>query len=131
VSRGTDDASPLLAFDQNFDGAVGQAQQLDHRPSVPTSIDVVFSRIIGLGVALRRQQDRLLLVHRLFERLDRLLAPDEERNHHVREDNDIREWQSGNFIPYRRPALSPLSFRKSILVPLRVNARSSRFRRFW
>ena len=45
------------------------------------------------GGLLGDQHDVLARLHRHFERLDRLRAADEQRNHHVREDDDVAQRQ--------------------------------------
>ena len=97
------DARPLLALDEHLDGAVGQPEQLHHRAERPDAIDVVLGRLVRLGVLLRCQQDRLLLVDRLLERPDRLLATDEQRDHHVREHDDVaqRQERDAQLVPLR------------------------------
>jgi hypothetical protein len=66
--------APPLALDQHLDGAVGKPEELHHRPERADAVDVVLGRIVGLRILLRREEDVLLLVHRLFEAADRLLA---------------------------------------------------------
>ena len=74
-----------LALDENLHGAVGQAQQLnddadraDPEDVIGSSGSLVFAFFCG------GKENLLVLVHRLFEGVDRLLAPDEERHDHVR-----------------------------------------------
>ena len=81
------------ALDQHLDGAVGQLEQLQHARERADAVDGVSRRIVVRGILLRRQQDERIRTHHLFERLDRLLAPDEERHDHVREDNDVPQRQ--------------------------------------
>ena len=57
------------------------------------SIDGVGRRIVVGGVLLRREQDERVRAHHFFERLDRLLAADEQRNDHVRENDDVPQRQ--------------------------------------
>ena len=49
--------------------------------------------IVDVGLLLGDQQDALVGAHGRVERLDRLLAPDEQRNHHVRIDDDVAQRQ--------------------------------------
>src|SRR5262249_27249595 len=55
--------------------------------------DGVRSGIIVTGVLLRRKQDLLVGTHHLLERIDRLLAPDEQRHDHIGEDDDVAQRQ--------------------------------------
>ena len=48
--------------------------------------------VLGGGL-LRHQQDALARLHRGFQRLDRLRAPDEQRDHHVREHHHVAQRQ--------------------------------------
>ncbi len=81
------------AFDQHLDGAVGQLEQLQHARERADLVDRAGRRIVVGGVLLRGEQDERVGAHHLFERLDRLLAPDEERHDHVREDDDVAQRQ--------------------------------------
>ena len=51
-----------------------------------------------------REQDLLVCAHHLFERIDRLLAADEQRHDHVRKDHDVAQRQRPD-----RSLLPPLS----------------------
>ena len=81
------------ALDQHLDGAVGQLEQLQHARERADLVDRVGRRIVVGGVLLRRQQNERVRAHHLFERLDRLLAADEQRHDHVREDDDVAQRQ--------------------------------------
>ena len=83
------DLHAALAFDQHLHRAVRQAQQLDHLRDGADLVDVFGRGIVRLRLLLRGEHDLLVLTHRVFERLDRLLATDEERNDHVRENDDV------------------------------------------
>ena len=77
--------------------------------TVPTRIDVVGGRIVLGGVLLRDQQDLLVVLHHRFERADRLLAADEQRHDHVREDDDVAQRQDGQQIGAPRRGLDALA----------------------
>ena len=81
------------ALDQHFDRAVGQLEQLQDTRERPGLENRVRRRIVIGGVLLRREQDERVGSHHLFQRLDRLFAPNEERNDHVREDDDVAQRQ--------------------------------------
>ena len=79
------------ALDQNLDGAVGQLQQLQDIGERADVVDRVGFRIVVGGIDLGGKQDLLFRAHHLFQRLDRLLAADEQRNDHVREHDDVAQ----------------------------------------
>ena len=81
------------ALDQHLHGAVGQLQQLQHVGERADVVDRVGLGIVVGGVLLGGEQDLLVGAHHLFERPDRLLAPDEERHDHVREHDDVAQRQ--------------------------------------
>ena len=81
------------AFDQHLHGAVGQLEKLQHAGERADAENGIGRRIVVGGVLLRRQQDERVRTHHLFERLDGLLAADEQRNDHVRENNDVPQRQ--------------------------------------
>ena len=83
----------LRAFDQHLDGAVGQLQQLQHAGERAGLVNGVGRRIVIGGVLLRGEQDERVRAHHLFERLDRLLAADEQRHDHVRKHHDVAQRQ--------------------------------------
>jgi len=83
----------LRTLNQHLNGAVGELQHLQHRRD---AADIV--EIVGGGVVLRRltlcdEQNVLSGVHRHIERLDRFGAPDEQRDHHMGEHDDVAQWQ--------------------------------------
>ncbi len=87
------DQRALAAFDQHLDGAVRQLEQLQHVGDGTNLVYFLLSGIILRGAALRDQQNFLLGRHRRIQRTDRLLATDEQWNHHVRKNHDITQWQ--------------------------------------
>ena len=89
VDRG---AAPAL--DQHLDGAVGQLQQLQHGGDGAGGIDLVGRRIVVLRILLGHDEDVLVVAHDFFERLDRLLAADEQRHDHAGEDDDVAQRQN-------------------------------------
>ena len=87
------DAGAAAAFDQHFDGAIGQFQQLQHGRDGADGVDVVDRRVVLLVVFLRHQQDLLIFLHHRFERADGFFPADEQRHDHVREDDDVAQRQ--------------------------------------
>ncbi len=82
-----------IALDQHLDRAVGQLEQLQDAGNRPDAIDVLAAGIVLARILLRHQQDLLVVLHHLLERVDRLLAPDEQRDDHVGEDDDVAQRQ--------------------------------------
>ena len=81
------------ALDQHLHGAVGQLQELQHGGQRAHLVDGVGRRIVVAGILLRGEQDLLVGAHHFFERVDRLLAADEQRHDHVRKDDDVAQRQ--------------------------------------
>jgi hypothetical protein len=61
-------------------------------------IEILRGGIVDVRLFLRQQQDLLVDLHRLLERKNRLLATDEQRNHHVRVDDDVAERQHRQWV---------------------------------
>ena len=95
VVREAQDFGAADALDQHLDGAVGQLQQLQHRGQRADIEEVFGRRLVLAGVLLGDKQDLLVGAHHLFERADRLLAADEKRHDHVRENDDVAQRQDG------------------------------------
>ncbi len=91
------DAGPLGAFDEHLDGAVRQLEHLQNVGDAADAVEVAGCRIVLGGRLLRHQQDALSRLHRGLERLDRLRATDEQRDHHVRKHDDVAQGQQGQF----------------------------------
>jgi hypothetical protein len=83
----------LHAFDEHLHRAVGKLQHLQDRRDAADVEHVVGLGLVLAGGLLRDQHDLAAGLHRDFERLDRLRTADEERNHHVREDDDVAQRQ--------------------------------------
>src|SRR5262249_8875070 len=81
------------ALDQDFDSAVRQLEQLQHARERADIVNSISGWVVVGGVLLRRQQNEGIRTHYFFEGLDRLFAADEERNDHVRENNDVPQRQ--------------------------------------
>ena len=88
-------AGAALALDQHLDGAVGQFEQLEHGGQHADRIDGVSRGVVVDAVLLGGQQNLLFALHDLVERLDRLLAAHEQRDDHVRKDDDVSQRQHG------------------------------------
>ncbi len=82
--------SAANALHHHLDVAVGQAQVLHHLGDHAELVHVRALRIVDLGIELRDQEDPPLLgEQRPLERPHRGLAADDERRHHVREDDHV------------------------------------------
>ena len=87
------DAGAIDALDQHLDRAVGQLQQLQDGRDGADPVQVLGLRIVDVGLLLRDQQDALVGLHGQIERDDGFLAPDEQRNHHVRVHHHVAQRQ--------------------------------------
>ena len=83
------------AFDQHLHGVVGQLQQLQHGAERADGVDVLGPGIVLAGVLLGDQQDLLVVLHDLFERLDALLAADEQRHDHAGKHDNVAQRKDG------------------------------------
>src|SRR5262249_40948099 len=83
-----------------------QLEQLQHRSKGSGRIDRIGRRIIIAGVLLRRQQDLFVRAHDLFEGIDRLLPPDEQRDDHVGKYDDVAQRQDRMNLPPTTPFLA-------------------------
>ncbi len=83
------------AFDEDFDGAIGQLQELQDRRQRANVIKVLGLRIVEIGLLLCNQEDFLAGVHGAVQCDDGLLAPDEQRDHHVRIHDNVAQRQHG------------------------------------
>ena len=95
------DLDANTALDQDFHSPVRQFEQLQNRGDHTGRVDRGIGRLVIAGGALGGQQDLLVSAHHFFERLDRFLAADEERNDHVREHDDVAQWQKGKCLDCR------------------------------
>lgn len=95
----------LQALDEHFHGAVGQLQHLQDVRDAADIVHVLFGRLILRGGLLRDEHDVLAAFHRHFEGLDRLRPAHEERDHHVRENDDIPQRQQQERGAFRREKL--------------------------
>ena len=80
------DPGPVQALHQHAHRTAGQLQQLLDLGDRPRLIDVVGTRFVVLGVALRRQHDQAILHHDLLQRIDGLLAANIQMNDHIGKD---------------------------------------------
>ena len=85
----------MLALDKHAHRAIGQLEQLQHDRDDTRIIERILTRIILGRVELRHQEDFLIAFHRRFQRGDALVATDEERDDHLRKDDDVTQRQKG------------------------------------
>jgi hypothetical protein len=83
----------LGAFDQHLHGAVGQFQHLQDRRDAADVEHVVGLGLVLAGGLLGHEHDLAARFHRGFQRLDGLRPPDEQRDDHVREHDDVAQRQ--------------------------------------
>ena len=83
----------LLALDQHLDGAIGQFEQLQYGCNGADTVQGIFTWIVISWILLGQQEDLLLARHRGLEGLDGLFTPHEQRDDHVRVNDDIAQWQ--------------------------------------
>ena len=87
-----DDARAIDALDQQLDVAVGQLEALHHVGDAAHRVDVLGRRVVDGRVVLGGQEDPLVLRQRMLQRADGRRASNHERQHHVRENDDVAEW---------------------------------------
>lgn len=83
----------LQAFDEHLHGAVRQLQHLQDAGDAADLEHVFGLRLVLAGGLLGDQHDLAAGFHRGFQRLDGLGAPDEQRDDHVREHDDVTQRQ--------------------------------------
>jgi hypothetical protein len=88
------DFRALDALDQHLHGPVRQLEQLQHGGKRADLVNGVGRRIVVAGVHLRDQENIGVVPHHLFERANGLLAADEQRHDHVREDHNVAQRQN-------------------------------------
>ena len=84
----------LGSFHQNLDGAIGQFQQLQNVGQGSDPIEILVARIIGFRFLLGDQQNLSAIPHRVVQCQNRFLPAYKERNHHVRINHNIPQWQN-------------------------------------
>ena len=80
-------------LDKNFDPSVGQFEHAHDRGDGADSMDVCRSRIFLGGIFLRDEENQTIARKRLFDRADRNVAPDKQRQHHVRVNDNVANRQ--------------------------------------
>ena len=98
------DPGALTALHQHLDGAVGELQQLQDRRDRADAVNVFRVRVVLAGVFLGHEENFLVEAHGPLEGLDGLLPTDEQRDDHVRIDDDIPQRQY-----WHHDAISPWS----------------------
>ena len=90
-----DQAGALGAFDQHADRAVGQLQQLHRGGDHAQVVERIAIGIVLARVELGDQEQLLVGGHRRFKRRDGFLAPDEQRDDAMRENDDVAKRKDG------------------------------------
>ena len=89
------DFHPFQAFDQHLHRAVGQPHQLYHRAQRADLKDILRLRVFDRGFLLGGQNDVLIIVDRLLQRLYRLFAADKKRYDHFRINDNVTQRKNG------------------------------------
>ena len=100
------DPRPLATFHQDLDSTVREFQELQNGGDRPDSVDFLDGRIVLARVDLRDEQDPLVLLHRLLERLNGSIPADEQGDHHVWIDNDVPQRKHGDHVEHLRRVFS-------------------------
>ena len=96
-----------LALDEDLDRAVGQAQELDDGADRSEVVNALGLGVVDLGLLLGTEQDLSVRRHRLFEGVDGLFAPDEERHDLVGEHDQLAQREERDLdVCHDDPALS-------------------------
>ena len=96
LRRTSESSARRLPSTSTFTVPSGRRRSWMMCPIVPTSKMSSGVGVVGLGLLLRGEQDLLVGGHRLFEGGDGLLAADEQRDDHVREDDDVAQGKERN-----------------------------------
>ena len=88
-----DEAHPPEPLDEDLHGVVRELEHLQDLGAHADVVEVLRLRVVDRGAPLRGEEDLLVGGHGALDRGDRLLAADEERHHHVREDHDVPQRQ--------------------------------------
>ena len=93
-----DNLKNLAAFhtlDEDLDIPVGKLKTLDYVDDGADLIDLIRLGLIYAGVVLRSEKDFSIAGKRLFQSADTRFASDNERRHHMREDDDVPDRHHG------------------------------------
>ena len=71
----------------------GQLQELEHGSNHAEIVEIIAAGIVLARIELGDEENFLVRRHRGFECCDRFVATHEERNDHVRENDDVAERQ--------------------------------------
>ena len=85
---------PLHPLNQHLDRAVWQLQQLKHSRNGTDPINVVDPRRVVSCIQLAYQKDFLVTLHHCFQRIDAFIATNEQWNDHMREHDDVPQWEN-------------------------------------
>ena len=84
------DADPPEALDQHAHGVVGELEHLQHSGGATDLVHLVRLRVLGIGVALKRDPQQPVTAHDIVDELGALGGLHEQGSNHAREDDDIR-----------------------------------------
>lgn len=103
AEAGLADVAAGAALDQHFDGAVGELEHLQDGGHGAHPVNIAFRGIVIGRVALRHQHDLLVAGHGGFQSRNGLLPADEQRDHHMRVDHHVTQWQQRNIFQHVSP----------------------------
>ena len=86
------------ALDENLDAFVGQLQHPHDDADRADRVDVLRGGVLDVEGLLRRQEDHPVARQRGFDGLDRHLAADEQRQHHVGKHDDVAHRQQRQLV---------------------------------
>ena len=86
------------ALHQNLDPLVGQLQHPHDDADGADRVDVVRRGVLDVEGLLRREEDHPVARERRLDGLDRHLAADEQRQHHVRKHDDVAHRQQRQLV---------------------------------
>ena len=92
------DARAADALDEHLGGAIRIARDLEDAPDDPDAEEVLRPRLVHVGALLGDEEDPAVLGERRLDRRERGRPPDEQRDDHVREDDDIPERHDGDAL---------------------------------
>ena len=82
---------------QNLDALVGQFEHPHDDAHGADGMDVFRLRVFHIQGFLRGEEDHAIARERRLDRLDRHFASDEQREHHIGEDDDISHRHKGSW----------------------------------
>ncbi len=95
------DAGAVHTLDQHLHGAVRELQQLQDGRHRAHAVEIVGFGVVDIRLFLGDQENPLVGLHGEVEGDDGFLAPNEERDHHVRVHHHVAQRQNGHPVQNR------------------------------